>query len=351
MSKEVKNIKENKCIVKADGTVKSFEEITISTKTVIGISNLRINLDNFFKYMPITDYIPVQKKRGRRRRIQINSNKNIVPYGSIINISRKKEVRGAILKNKKKSKNDDSEEDEEKKGSRVSNDKDYFLHSVSLVIVLEDGKQINMKVSSNGKLQITGCKYDEHFINAVISLYKTMIEVEEWTNEKIFEKNGDLEIVFNTVMQNMDFNVGFNINRHKLDSFINRQTQYRSIFEGSLLSGVNIKVKSDPTVYPTIMKIVYNLDEDKITKSYTSYDIYKTLLDKKKETKKDKYHTFLVFASGSVIMSSGGSEMKEVYNNIVNILIRNREHFEDQKYVAQEWSEDEEDIYEDEEDD
>ena len=41
-------------------------------------------------------------------------------------------------------------------------------------------------------------------------------------------------------------------------------------------------------------------------------------------------------------MSSGGSEMKEVYNNIVNILIRNREHFEDQKYVAQEWSEDEE---------
>lgn len=96
------------------------------------------------------------------------------------------------------------------------------------------------------------------------------------------------------------------------------------------------------------MKIVYNLDEDKITKSYTSYDIYKTLLDKKKETKKDKYHTFLVFASGSVIMSSGGSEMKEVYNNIVNILIRNREHFEDQKYVAQEWSEDEEDIYEEE---
>ena len=37
-------------------------------------------------------------------------------------------------------------------------------------------------------------------------------------------------------------------------------------------------------------------------------------------------------------MSSGGSEMKEVYNNIVNILIRNREHFEDQKYVALEWS-------------
>ena len=328
-----KTTKESKCILKADRSIKQFEDITISTKTVIGISNIKINLDNFFKYMPITDYTPVQKKRGRRRRIQINSNKNIVPYGSIINISRKKEVRGAILKNKKKSKNEESEEDETKSGSRVSNDKDYFLHSVSLVIVLEDGKQINMKVSSNGKLQITGCKYDEHFINAVISLYKTMIEVQEWTNEKIFDINGDLEIVFNTVMQNMDFNVGFNINRHKLDSFINRQTQYRSIFEGSLLSGVNIKVKSDPTVLPSILKIVYSLENDKIIKSYTSYDIYKTLLDKKKETKKDKYHTFLVFASGSVIMSSGGSEMKEVYNNIVNILIRNREEFEDRNYV------------------
>ena len=334
-----KTTKESKCILKVDGSIKPFEDITISTKTVIGISNIKINLDNFFKYMPITDYTPVQKKRGRRRRIQINSNKNIVPYGSIINISRKKEVRGAILKNKKKSKNEESEEDETKSGSRVSNDKDYFLHSVSLVIVLEDGKQINMKVSSNGKLQITGCKYDEHFINAVISLYKTMIEVQEWTNEKIFDINGDLEIVFNTVMQNMDFNVGFNINRHKLDSFINRQTNYRSIFEGSLLSGVNIKVKSDPTILPSILKVVYSLEDDNTIKSYTSYDIYKTLLDKKKETKKDKYHTFLVFASGSVIMSSGGSEMKEVYNNIVNILIQNRGEFEDKNYVSRDMSE------------
>ena len=99
-----KTTKESKCILKADGSIKPFEDITISTKTVIGISNIKINLDHFFKYMPITDYTPVQKKRGRRRRIQINSNKNIVPYGSIINISRKKEVRGAILKNKKKSK-------------------------------------------------------------------------------------------------------------------------------------------------------------------------------------------------------------------------------------------------------
>jgi hypothetical protein len=130
MSVDGKKNKELKSIVKIDGTIKKFEEIAISTKTVIGISNLKINLEKFYNYMPITDYTPPQKKRGRKRRIQIETTSNNIPFGSIISIQRKKEVRGAILKTKKKTSDRSDEEYTPRKGT----EKDYFLHSVSLYL-------------------------------------------------------------------------------------------------------------------------------------------------------------------------------------------------------------------------
>jgi TATA-box binding protein (TBP) (component of TFIID and TFIIIB) len=306
---------EEKCIIKADGSIKKFEDIAISTKTVIGISNLKIDLEKFFNYMPITEFTPQEKKRGRKKRIQIVLNHNNLPYGSIISVQKKREIRGACLKSKRKT-------------ETPSSNKDYFLHSVSLVIVLEDNKQINLKVSGNGKLQITGCKNDQHFINSVTCLYDTMNIVEKWTNEKLYSLTyGDkLEVLFNTVMQNMDFNVGFKINRQKLDKFIEKHTCHTSIYEGSLATGVNIKVKSNTAIEPVITKISY--DGNDLQTTYSSYEEYNIMLNKKKETKKDKRHTFLVFSSGSVIMSSTGSGMKEIYEDIVDIFIKNRKHFE-----------------------
>lgn len=319
--------KENKCVINPDGTIKKFEEIAISTKTVIGISNLKIDLEKFFTYMPITDYTPLEKKRGRKKRIQIVLSNNTLPYGSIISIQKKKELRGVQLKTKRTI-----------SSSETPSNKDYFLHSVTLVIVLENDKQINMKVSSNGKLQITGCKCDEHFIDSIVYVYKIMDEVEKWTGEKLYSFiTGDhLQVIFNTVMQNMDFNVGFEINRQKLDKFIEKHTKHTSIFEGSLATGVNIKVKSNPLIEPTILKIEYI--DNKTVKSYSSFEEYNRLLDKKKESKKDKHHTFLVFSSGSVIMSSRGSGMKEIYEDIVDIFVNNREHFEMKTDEKEQWT-------------
>jgi TATA-box binding protein (TBP) (component of TFIID and TFIIIB) len=305
-----------KCIVRGDGSIEKFKDIGISTKTVIGISNMKIDLEKFFNYIPITDFIPQEKKRGRKKRIQVVLNHNNLPYGSIICVQKKKEIRGAVLKKKRTTE------------ETPTSNKDYFLHSVSFVIVLEDNKQITLKISSNGKFQITGCKNDDHFINAVKCLYDIMNNVEKWTNEKLYTlSHGDkLEVLFNTVMQNMDFNVGFKINRQKLDKFIEKHTSHTSIYEGSLATCVNIKVKSDASIEPVITKIYYDGKDLEI--GYCSYDEYKTILNKKKETKKDKRHTFLVFSSGSVIMSSTGAGMKEIYDDMVDIFIKNRKHFE-----------------------
>ena len=82
--------------------------------------------------------------------------------------------------------------------------------------MLAEGKIINTKVSSNGKFQITGCKKDQQYVDTIMYLYEIMKKTQEWTGEQIFEleKNIYIEedkkftIIFKTVMQNMDFNIG-----------------------------------------------------------------------------------------------------------------------------------------------
>ena len=61
-----------------------FEDIKVSTKTFIVMTNLVINLKNLFEFLPITEYAFVPKKRGRKKKNnQVNPNKN-VPQGSIV---------------------------------------------------------------------------------------------------------------------------------------------------------------------------------------------------------------------------------------------------------------------------
>jgi hypothetical protein len=370
ISEALRKKRERKSIQNENGKLKEFEEIDISTKTVIGISNLKINLDNFFKYMPITEYVKIEKKRGRKRRIQIPVLNNKVPSGSIICVQRKKEIRGVSLKKK------------ENTGER-----NYFLHSVTVVMMLAEGKIINTKVSSNGKFQITGCKKDQQYVDTIMYLYEIMKKTQEWTGEQIFEleKNIYIEedkkfsIIFKTVMQNMDFNIGFMISRQRLDNFINKQSKYYSIFEASISgAGVNIKVKSDGNNETQLLKLIYcenkenwnfdliiNSDSNSSNTETSSRDgrnatesgsatdfvsnidwpiektsipysyIYNLLTEKEKlkEEKKNKYHTFLVFASGSIIMTSKGPNMKDVIYELIDVLLKNREHFEEKSQL------------------
>jgi len=295
-------------------------EIEVSTKTIIAISNLKINLDNLYEYLPITPYNPIEKKRGRKKKIHIEQTIELVPDGSIINVQKKNTFRGVLLKKKK-------------------NTSTYFLHSVTMVLSCENNKFINIKISANGKFQITGCKNDEQCIKTLKYIYKHIKTSEIITGKKIIEytKNNDEFVVLtNTVMQNMDFNVGFNISRDKLNTFINHHTDFCSIYEGSISTGVNIKISSSSPYDEFINKLTYkyNADEcyEKELIEKVDFEEYKSLLDdkqKNKEYNKEKFHTFLVFASGSIIMSSRGPLTKMVFTNLINMLLEYREHFEE----------------------
>lgn len=309
--------KSHKKVYTADGKLKSFNEIEISTKTVIAITNLKIDLDKFFQYLPITDHLPQEKRRGRKKRFTVDFPIHDLPYGSVILAQKKREFRGSYVKGKTKKSTT------------------YFLHSVTIVLALENNKLINVKVSSNGKLQITGCKKEDHYVNTIIAIHELLRQIELYTNEKVYEIDGNankVTAIFNTVMQNMDFNIGFHICRDKLDNFINKHTEFRSIYEGSISTGVNIKVPSTVSNDNELLCIEFNRDSMEIIKKQVAYQVYCDLLEekeKRKESRKDKLHTFLVFASGSIIMSSRGPDMDLVYTKLVDKLITYQEHFKD----------------------
>jgi len=62
---------------------------------------------------------------------------------------------------------------------------------------------------------------------------------------------------------------------------------------------------------------------------FSSYTSYLDEKEKKKENKKEKYHTFLVFHSGSIIQSGSGPEMCDVYTKFITMLNKNRKEFEE----------------------
>jgi TATA-box binding protein (TBP) (component of TFIID and TFIIIB) len=295
--------------------IPDFNLIKVSTKTIIAVSNLTFNLSLLYNYLPITEYVVVKRKRGRKKKTEIVDPNKDIPAGSIISLQNKNNVRGVVIKKKKESKT-------------------YFLNSLTVIIILENGKIINVKMSQNGKLQITGCKDNKHFMDCVKFIYKHIKETEEQIGEQLCYSKFPEEnpkVIFNVVMKNIDFKIGFSIQREKLDTYINEHTKFYSSFEGSVNTGVNIKIESKNPFDPELDCLeLLSADESKeYLTPYSEYIRYLDKKDKKKDVVKDKYHTFLVFCSGSVIQSGSGRDMEKVHNELVSVLLNNREHFEE----------------------
>lgn len=272
-------------------SITPFKSFKVSTKTYIAHTNLVLDIENIFdsKVIPITSYIVIQKKRGRKKKTQ-EDNPNIhVCDGSIIRIQHKKNFQGVNIKSKSKG---------------------YFRNAMTVVIMIDD-KLINFKTSRKGKFQITGCKSEEHAEKCILYFWKYIMDF-----KNLYTLDGDyLKVHYEPVMYNIDFSIGFKINRENLDLYINSNTIYTSLFETTFgYTGVNIKmpVKNDYN------SLLINIKEycPQIKSSTIPYGDF---ILKNKIKKKDlKYNTFLVFQSGKVIMS--GKDAVFMENSYIEFL-------------------------------
>lgn len=310
-----------------------FDSIKVSTKTFIVMTNITLDIDKLFNYLPITEYVLVLKRRGRKKKNEpVDPNKDITS-GSIITLEYQNKVRGVDLKKKKKKNNDTK-----KRGN-------YFRNSVTVVMVMED-KKINYKVSRNGKFQMTGCKSDYHAEECVkwfwsyIKDSKGVYTFSNQPDEHIItdsDTDGDsddedkkdesrsLKAIFIPAMRNIDFSLNFLVNREKLDEYFNMCTNYHSLLETSFgYTGVNIKIPIEKPIQELMLKQIECVNNIWIEPTLVKYDDYLKMLplkDMNKKLKKQRYNTFLVFHSGMVIMSGmEATFMKDVYYEFLRII-------------------------------
>lgn len=294
-----------------------FDDIKVSTKTFIVMTNISLNIDNLFKFLPITDYILVPKRRGRKKKNEPDDpNKNLLS-GSIITLEYQNNIRGVDLKKKKKKK------DDKKRGN-------YFRNSVTIIMVMDD-KKINFKVSRNGKFQMTGCKKDEHSEQCIkwfwdyIKDSKDIYTMNDQESSESKDSKPVLKAIFIPAMRNIDFALNFFVDREKLDEYFNTCTTYHSLLETSFgYTGVNIKIPVVKPIQALKLKQLTYRNEKWEDSMYVPYDDYLSMLPEKdisKKLKKQRYNTFLVFHSGKVIMSGMDSVfMKDVYYEFLDII-------------------------------
>ena len=293
----------------------NFDDIPVSTNTFIVVTNLTINLDLLFDFLPITEYIVVPKKRGRKKKnIVLDPNDHILE-GSIITLDLKNKIRGVVLKKKKK-----------KEGKNM----EYFRNSLTVVMIL-DGKKINFKISRNGKFQMTGCKYEKHSEDSVKYIWEYIKD-----NRDIYELNSrHFKAIFVPAMRNIDFSLGFIVDREKLNYYFNNETNYPSLLETSIgYTGVNIKIPMIKKIQDLKLKqLKYKKNNWVDPPKYVPFQKYLDYLKPKEQLKKiqkERLNTFLVFQSGKVIMSSMCKEMsRDVYYEFLSIIQNNNVLFEE----------------------
>lgn len=280
-----------------------FEEISVSTKTVIAQTNATYDIQKLFDKLPVSSYIVVKKKRGRKKQFLTTDPNANLPSGSIITMKYFEHLKGVELKPKK---------------SRGK----YFRNALSIVMKVGD-KLVNFKLSKNGKFQMTGIKTDFHAIECVKKLWQHILDLEDHTMYAI--PGAQLNVILKVVMTNIDFSLGFLVNREHLDRFFNQSTRFNSLLETSFgYTGVNIKFPIQGPIYDHLRVFSLNLGTKIWGETKITFDEYLQSLsdsDRNKESKKKRFNTFLVFHSGNVIMSGAIKEkMKGPYLNFLEII-------------------------------
>ena len=292
-------------------TIPKFDDISVSTKTIIGVSNLTIPISELYEVLPVEKYVVIPKKRGRQKKIYREDPNKELEEGSIITLKYQDECRGVDLNEKKNKK------------KKTLTKKKFFRNALTVVMKVDE-KFINFKISKNGKFQMTGIKYDEQAVKCIKFFF------EKLKNTKFSQET--ISITFINVMTNIDFNVGFIINRENLDKHMNELENFNSLLETSFgYTGVNIKFPLRDEIETDLPKLSY--DGEKWSDTVVKYRKYlDTLSDEArfKEDAKKRYNTFLVFHSGNVIMSGMIPKyMKPVFNKFVDIIKNARSEIEE----------------------
>jgi hypothetical protein len=344
--------------------LKKFENLQTSTSTVMVYTNIKFDITKIFHGLKLTNVeIPLTKKQKN-----VDKKKITAPYGAIISVQSKTKVRGVDLKKKKKRWCTICQpikvvNDKEVKVLTITEYLDVFLigtdirpvmyfcskcqksyqpeklkkinHFLNqLTIVVSVGKQPLLNIMMfKDNLKIAGCKDKEDAIESCLILWQDYIKSipGAW---KLKKGAQNPRFIIDTVMRNVDFKLGFPIERPSLNDLMNsekfRDRIFMSQYESSSHTNVNIKMFSKKPKNFKYDCLVIPLDESKSPYFISLDNIPLTYKKLKKKDSKEKYVTFIVFSSSETILSGRYDQnMKEMYEFFVDIAFKNRKHIEE----------------------
>ena len=325
-------------------TIKPFDELNVSTKTVMIYSSLIINGPKLFAALPIYEIkdVPLTRKKKRPNLKKIHA-----PDGSIISIRRKidngeilyrgivtkpEKVRISYLRRRKKDSSISADESEEL--FKMENTKKFstvidFLNQTTVVICL-NGKCLNVMIF-NSELKIVGCKSEEDGIKVLKMLWIHMKD----SNITTF-KEGQTSPCFliNVVMTNVDFKLGFYVNRMALNTLLNDPKYAHKIRKSTYetTAQTNVKVKMFTSPPDDFHYNTFEWDDKNKTwiKGRSKTNIYQSI---KKKKRKEDNTTLLVFrTSTTILISKYPVRMAEDYKFFWGIVMENR-HLIEEKII------------------
>lgn len=293
---------------------KKFEELKVSTRTIIASTGMQLDITTIFENLQV-DKEPNKEKTKMEGEIPFR-------FVAVYFKNEWKKVDDWNPKYHHKTKSNSSSTTEKEKDVKRS-----FRNALNLIYEIDEGKHVNFKISKNGKFQLTGCKEYNYAKVCVLDCVQRIVHS---IPQAILEpsvstlQSDGISISFQTVMTNLDFHVGFTVNRQKLDQWINQKTSFYSLLETSFgYTGVNIKFPLQSewwNVQCPVLHFYPHKEESMIeTKLPLVQFIPPDVMTRYR--KKGRYNTFLVFHSGKVIMSGMFLEtMEKDYNHFIELM-------------------------------
>lgn len=285
--------------------MKRFEELPISTRTVMAYLNCHFNLENI-------SYSLLKNMNDDKDKKEYN--------GKIMDIR----IPNAILKNIKDENHKKIVEDLNQKKKKA-----HFKNQITVKLYIE-GKIITAKIFRTGKFHVTGCKSKEHRILGCVFLYKKIIDLSDPVDKSYILNQGDENptIVLDIVMTNIDFDLGFKVDQIAFNDIIqeyqktNPNENIYSVFDPCLQTSVNLKMEYTDPEKKEYEKITLNQDGTYDVDTIYNYDKIKN------PTKRT--HTFLIFSSSKVIQSGRfyNTYMRNAYEKFIDIVNTHKNKFE-----------------------
>lgn len=335
--------------------IPKFEDLKTSTRTLMVYTNIQFDHEKIFREIKWTEIdVPLTKKKKN-----VDKKRLSAPYGSIISVRYGDKLRGINLRKGKQRrcgvcqfvKNSSrkictvSEKlIRESKlsdvwlfryfcskckrlftGKELYNPLTHFLNQVTIVLATEN-LILNIMLFKNC-FKIAGCREDDDAVEAAMILWENYIRPLKAFSLPAGEEPNFL---FHLVMRNVDFRLGFPVDRQKLNQLMNEE-KYKdkvcmSQCETTSHTNVNIKMYTKKPPGHIYKRLV--IPNDTSFKPY--WDDTPTNPYKEKKNKKKKNITFIVFSSSEVILSGRYEEnMKKMYQFFVEETYKNREKIQE----------------------